>query len=591
MSKTPTILTFFFFLSISFLILNEQMKRLGVTPFVSILSSLVFLSLITVSILRFLPESPNKEHPIQFNKRFYIPLLLLLGYFALISFPLLSGQVAFERSVDSDLYHHQATKSIVSITDTYQLNEEVVSYYSPVFHRVGESLSALFTLIFPFLTFLQAQYVCFLFLMFFTFYRLSKLWPSSYVAIFLVTILSAPTIFLQLHTNYVDLLLVPLFLIGLSYLILSTTRFEFLLATMWLALVGGLKLPLFLVMALLLLFFYIHKKIHFDLKFILLTGLIFSLPLAPLLLANLWTTGTPVAPYSILFCEGWDVMEMNFLPNRPPAFRAEGLLEHSAWARFVYSHFLCAFDFRQGYDSRLGGGGMMFPATIVIYVSFLIYKSRRCKKEIEFRLKHVCDFPFLILPLIILALVIIPETYWFRYVIIVFVSMLFYIFWETRELKNQKLQKRLMTFFVIISVSQFLLVRARHVTAHDLPLNPIHFVNVPHFTSVPLNQKMKLLKKALKKSDNILMFFPDGPIYDNLTGIYASAMPPLSKLEYRKFDRTRDYDIEELIKKYDAIIFVDTDLKKLATRYKGKGICFSDGLFTSLTFIRSEFQG
>ena len=529
-------ISFFCFYGVSFLVLDEQFRRLGISPEGAFgITGILLLSLGIVTFLYFKKTHFKESSPVQKQQSYFFYFLLLL-YLVFLAFTIFWGRTEFERSSDSNFYHHQIIKSLLSFFYEFNLNIES-SIYSETFPRVAESFTALFLIIFQKLTFLRAQFFCFLCLFSFAFFRFCKILEAKLTFVLFVFILSVPTIFLQLHTNYIDLFVVPIFLIGISFLITARSTYSFFIGILWLALLGGLKLPFFIVSFFIILVFGLykiqHKKLKFTWRFIFLSSLCFALPLFPLLIGNLVKYGSPTAPYSFLFFDGKDVFTSNFFQNRPIEFKENMNIFSSSLLRFLYSHFYKGFEFFVHYDARLGGGGFLFLFLILSVVSIYIQKLLTLTKE-SLSSFHILiekiEKTELFLILAVISLFIIPETYWFRYIILIFLFFSLILFFEIKKLPP-RVKNVLLVFIFSMSFFQFSISKLRIMEHYNkFPQKFSEFLNLTLYSSQRINEEMLALQNYLKNSKKIALFM-DLEKHSRRVGNYVSASPVFSSVE------------------------------------------------------------
>lgn len=563
-------ISFYFFCGSSFLLLNEQFRRLRIpwenAFFISGIVLFVLMGMVffyfrknTFYVSETLLKKSKKN---LFEKNIFY--FFFLFYLILLGFSIFSFQVQFEKSVDSEMYHLQIIKSLLSFFQDFNLNSEL-PIYTETFPRMAESFSALWLIMFQKLTFLQGQFFCFLFLISFAFFRFYKILEARTTFVFFVFLLSVPTIFLQLQTNYIDLFVVPLFLIGVSFLMRAKSEFDFFLGLLWLALLGGVKLPFFIISFFTIFCFFIYKKqkkeITFKWKGLFLGGICFCLPLLPLLVVNFMEYSSPVAPYSLLFFNGEDVFNVNFLPNRPPEFREIDIFAEWGGLRFLYSHFYKSFEFFVHYDARLGGGGFLFPLLLlgvgVIYLQkiFCGWKTKSLSFKATVRKFKISDW---LLVVAIFSMVIIPETYWFRYIILTFLCLALILFFKI-ETFSKKIKKTVLLLILGLSFSQFFISKIKIMEVYSqAPKSISDFLNFNFYSSKNINENLLRLKKQLKDSKSIALFM-NLESHDRLIGSYLSALPVFSKVKYFNLDATSEFVIEDVLQKVDSVILIGKD--------------------------------
>ena len=285
----------------------------------------------------------------------------------------------------------------------------------------------------------------------------------------------------------------------------------------------------------------------------------------PLLIGNLVKYGSPTAPYSFLFFDGKDVFTSNFFQNRPIEFKENMNIFSSSLLRFLYSHFYKGFEFFVHYDARLGGGGFLFLFLILSVVSIYIQKLLTLTKE-SLSSFHILiekiEKTELFLILAVISLFIIPETYWFRYIILIFLFFSLILFFEIKKLPP-RVKNVLLVFIFSMSFFQFSISKLRIMEHYNkFPQKFSEFLNLTLYSSQRINEEMLALQNYLKNSKKIALFM-DLEKHSRRVGNYVSASPVFSSVEYFDLNKNKPFDLNKVFENFDTVILIGKDLEEL----------------------------
>lgn len=559
----------------NFLILLEQLKRLGVGVPLAIAISLIVPIIVSWLLIR--STSERAQSVIELKKLFFwkniLAILVFTLFWCFIVAPIILGNVAFETSWDSGAYHAQIVKSLGEIGSSYSLNNTVL-IYSHTYFRGGEALVTMVNLLLPGFTFLQAQVIILYILFLISLFVLSKRIGLINSMAFHFIVLLIPTIYFQVQTNYTDIFQLPLGIIGISYIFDSKSKRELFLGVIWISMLAGTKTSLvplgFITILVALIVFYFKQKdwMKKELLFsIVLSIVIFILPFILLLAGNYVYYRNPFAPYKMLFFTGEDINETNFIPNRYGLFSDLGEGEDSALKRFFYSHVTNSTNYlsQSYYDARLGGGGLIFVIFMILGV-FLFFRTARKFIKVKFEFlkekKLLTDFSLIII--FFVSVVIIPETHWFRYIIFPFTILAFYVISNLNSLNKKYLYP---LWAIIFIVGLFQIIQIKNVII-PTELSGSKVLNI--ITYQPRkdenNTKLIYMKTKLSASDNVLYIIVRDTTPENvLWGNGLSMLNISSTIDYKYLSGLAE--LEEVCNYeangYDVVIISKINLPKL----------------------------
>ncbi|MBN1331490.1 hypothetical protein JW978_01225 [Candidatus Dojkabacteria bacterium] len=583
-------ITLFFFVGTFELIFIEQMKRIGVHYLIAFSLSLIPLYLVFL-IKWHIPEIKFPVQKEKFEPAFikFSSLGIVFLFYALICVPIFFGGNRFEMSVDSFLYHNMITHSLTSVTSVFSLNT-YASVYAISFQRGAEAIVALTQIAFlGRLTPLEAQSLVIGFLFCLSHLKMSKVVGALESMVLHILILSVPTVFLQSLTNYIDIFQIPILIIALSSLLLAKSKKEIFIALMWFGIFGAIKLPALMISIplVVLISWYQHKKL--NLLYLLFAGLIIGLISAPLLLINTFELGSPSAPYSFLFFGGWDIWSTNLLLNRPGVFEKTffGIkLNNSIFLRFIYSHLRQFLIMNQTYDSRLGGGGMVNVFTLLSFLGILLAKfTKQIKlliKKPRYKISVFNKIDVIIIIPTIFSFFVIPDTYWFRYMIIPFTLMIFYIMYYLSKIKYLPLKQGILIILAFIGLAGFFTLRNFLIPPSASNRQLDTFINFLHHDP-DLEIQLEDFRSQTNDFKTVLFIVDTKNSSGSMVGNYVAALNPSATITYKDVQNIHDFNKE--IAHYDAVIYSSTTFqlddylaKKAEFEQDGYGVIFLESV-------------
>jgi hypothetical protein len=152
-----------------------------------------------------------------------------------------------------------------------------------------------------------------------------------------------------------------------------------------------------------------------------------------------------------------------------------------------------------------------------------------------------------------------PENYWFRYIILLYAVVLFYVFILISRQKTHTKNAFLM-IAAIISLSQLFIVKSEAIAQRGLPNTIRNVLTYPNYEA-GLNSPLQGLKDPLHSKRRVLCLTTEDPSR-LLVGNYVAALHPRARIRYadgRRFSR-RLSRVKQFAGKYDLVLFTGKDL-------------------------------